>query len=117
MKKSLFLGLLLMAGFSFSGCDKTPKASDPSAPSSGNPVTAPVDYLGAAARAKKSMEKNLDVAGVKQTLELYRAQEGKYPKTLNELVGPNYLSKLPSPPAGMKFDYNPNTGDVKLVPQ
>jgi len=36
---------------------------------------------------------------------------------LNELVSPNYLPRLPSPPPGMKFDYNPATGQVKVVPQ
>src|ERR1051326_3344719 len=109
MKKLFPLSLVLAAGFSFSCSEKkTPQAEPkPSSSSSGNPITAPVDYLGAAAKAKVAADKTLDVAGVKKAIDLYYAQEGKYPKSLNDLVGPDYLSKIPTPPAGMKFDYNP----------
>jgi len=48
---------------------------------------------------------------------MFYAQEGRYPKNLDELVGPNYLSRLPAPPPGMKFDYNPGTGQLKVVPK
>ena len=102
----------------FCGCSQE-SATPPKSPdnSSGNPITAPVDYLGAAAKGKKAAEKTLDTAGLKQTIQLYQAQEGKLPKSLNDLVGPDYLSQLPAPPAGMKFDYNPATGDLKVVPK
>ena len=80
-------------------------------------MTAPVDYLGAVAKAKKTAEKTVEAASLQKTIDLFQAQEGRLPKSLNELVGPNYLSKLPTPPAGMKFDYNPATGQVKVVPQ
>jgi hypothetical protein len=36
------------------------------------------------------------------------------PKDLNELV-PKYLKSIPAPPPGTKFDYNPATGEVKVV--
>jgi len=111
--------VLLMAGSFLSGCGKSdsPPPSGAAKPSSGNPITAPVDYLGAAAQAQKKSIKTLDEAGLNQSVQLFYAQEGRYPKTLNELVSPNYLPRLPSPPPGMKFDYNPATGQVKVVPQ
>ena len=109
--------LILVAGLFLVGCDKPEKAAQPaqSNPSSGNPLTAPVDYLGATAKAKKAAEKTIDSAGLNQAIQLYYAQEGKYPKTLNDLVGPDYISKLPEAPAGMKFEYNPATGQLKVV--
>ena len=111
--------LIVMAGLFLAGCNKEDPAAKPTnaASSSGNPVTAPVDYLGAVAKGKKAAEKTIETAGLNQTIQLFYAQEGRYPKTLNELVAPGYLSKLPAPPAGMKFDYNPATGQLKVLPQ
>ena len=108
--------LLLVAGLLLPGCGKK-EAAQPETSSSGNPVTAPVDYLGAVAKAKKSTEKTVETVGLQKTIDLFQAQEGRLPKNLNELVGPNYLSALPAPPAGMKFDYSPTTGQLKIVPQ
>ena len=116
---ALFGIALLMAGSLLSGCGKSesPAPSNAAKPSSGNPLTAPADYLGAAAQAQKKSVKTLDEAGLNQSVQLFYAQEGRYPKNLDELVNPNYLPRLPTPPTGMKFDYNPATGQVKVVPQ
>ena len=38
-----------------------------------------------------------------------------YPKDLNELVTEKYLPRLPEPPYGMKFVYDANTGQAKVV--
>jgi hypothetical protein len=109
---------LLMAGCLFFGCKKSEtQPSNATKSSSGNPITAPVDYLGAVAQGQKRSIKTLDEAGLNQTIQMFQAAEGRYPKDLNELVSPDYLSKLPAPPAGMKFDYNPTTGRVKVVPK
>ncbi len=114
MRINLFLTLLV--GLLVAGCGKKEAAKSETS-SSGNPVTAPADYLGAVAKAKKVAEKTVDTAGLQKSIDLFQAQEGRLPNSLNELVGPNYLSKLPPPPAGMKFDYNPKTGQLKVVPQ
>jgi len=114
--------LYLVAGLCFlAGCNKKDSAESAtttnSSASSGNPITAPVDYLGAVGKAKQSADKTLNTASLNSTIQLFYAQEGHYPRSLNELVKPGYLSQLPQPPAGMKFDYNPNTGQLKVVPQ
>ena len=111
-----------MAGFCFVSCSKKETEAQP-APSSnapaasGNPLTAPVDYLGAVAKGQKMAVKTVNTVGIQQAIQLFQAQEGRLPKDLNELVRPEYLPKLPTPPAGMKFSYNPTTGDLKTVPQ
>ena len=113
-----FALLSLMAGLLLAGCKKeeasTPKSSTSSG---GNPVTAPVDYLGAAARAKQNAEKTVSSAGLDKAIQLFAANEGRYPKDLNELVRPDYLNAIPPPPAGMQYSYNPTNGVVKLVPK
>jgi hypothetical protein len=116
----VFTFLFLLAGFFVVGCGKkeTPPAQPTNAPAtaSGNPLTAPVDYLGAVAKAKKVADKTVGAAGFNQAIQMFQASEGRLPKTLNELV-PDYLPSLPAPPAGMKYDYNPATGQFKVVAQ
>lgn len=110
--------LVLLAGFFFAGCKKEETAAPANAagqPSSGNPLTAPADYLGAAANAKKSADKTLLSAGLDQAIKMFSAQEGRMPKDLNELV-PQYLKSIPAPPPGMKYSYDAKTGEVKVVP-
>ncbi|MGA2801810.1 MAG: hypothetical protein ABSE97_05510 [Verrucomicrobiota bacterium] len=82
----------------------------------GNPITAPVDYLGAVAQAQKYAVKTIDVSYINQAIQLFNAQEGRLPKDLNELV-PNYVGKLPKPPYGTKLVYDAATGTVKVVKQ
>lgn len=119
---------LLVLGMIVAGCGEPAKSPDKakveSAPkidlnqnSSGNPVTAPVDYLGAVAKAKKTAEKGVDTAALNQQVQLFYAQEGRYPKDLNELVAMKYLPALPPTPYQMKFSYDPKTGQVKVIPQ
>lgn len=96
------------------GCGQ--KQEEAPAKSSGNPVTAPVDYLGAVTKAKKSMEGKIDTVAVTQALQQFAGEKGRFPKDLNELVSTGYLKSLPQPPYGMKYQYNAQTGEVKVVP-
>lgn len=117
MMKALLL-LSLMAGLFFVGCKKE-EASPPKSSTApgGNPVTAPVDYLAAAAKAKQNAAKTVSGVGLDKAIQLFAANEGRYPKDLNELVRPDYLGAIPPPPAGMRYDYNPTNGVVKVVPK
>lgn len=107
----LAAALLVLAG-----CSKqetpTPQA-DQSA--TGNPVTAPVDYLGAVGQAKRVAEKTVDAASLNQAIQLFYAQEDRFPKDLNELVADRYIPAVPPPPAGMRWDYNAQTGAIRAV--
>jgi hypothetical protein len=113
------LYLVAMAGLLFIGCSKSEKSDSTASTNtsaSGNPVTAPVDYLGAVAKAKKAADKTISTAGLNQAIQSFQAQEGRLPASLNELVTKKYLPSIPPPPAGMKYDYNPQTGTLRLVP-
>jgi len=110
--------LSLMAGLIFAGCKKDEASTQKSSTApGGNPVTAPVDYLEAAARAKQNAAKTVSSVGLDKAIQLFAANEGRYPKDLNELVRPDYLNAIPPPPAGMQYSYNPTNGVVKLVPK
>ena len=113
--------LFLIAGFLLVGCAKKEESAQVkptnSSGSSGNPLTAPVDYLGAIAKAQKSSVKAIDTAYITQAVQFFNASEGRNPKDLNELVAEKYLPKLPDLPTGMKFEYNSASGQVRIVPR
>lgn len=108
--------LPLVAGLFFAGCGRDEEAKPaPSSTSGGNPLTAPADYLGAAIKGKQTTDKTLANAGLNQAIQMFYAQEGRYPKDLNELVSPDYLNAIPPPPAGMKYSYDAANGALKVV--
>ena len=119
MKRAL--SLLLLGGLVLSGCGKKEEKSTASSTndsnSSGNPLTAPVDYLGAVAKAKKSAEKTVETVSLNQAIQQFGVAEGRYPKDLNEPVTEKYLPKLPDAPYGMKIVYDAAKGEVKVVPK
>lgn len=109
---------ILLAGLLISGCgkDASPTSGTTNTSSSGNPLTAPVDYLGAVSKAKQSADKTLSTVGIDQAIKMFSAETGRMPKDLNELV-PSHLSTIPPAPTGMKYSYDPKTGVVKVVPK
>lgn len=64
--------------------------------------------------AKRVADKTIDVSYLNQALQLFNVQEGRYPKTLEELT-PKYVAKLPTPPLGYKLSYDSIKGDVTVV--
>lgn len=82
-----------------------------------NPIDAPAEYAGQLARSQNLAEKVVDTSALNQAVQLFHAQEGRFPKDLNELVTEKYLPRMPEPPRGMKFEYDAKTGEVKVVSQ
>jgi len=117
MKKSAYLCLLV--GLSFAGCGKQadPPTAATNSTSGGNPLTAPVDYLGAIDKAQKTAVKTIDTAALNQAIQLFNAQEGRNPKDLKELVEQKYIGEIPAAPYGMKIVYDATSGQVKVVKQ
>jgi len=100
------------------GCGKKESAQGKTtnAPAVGqNPIMAPVDYLGAVNQAQKYAVKQIDIAQIKQSVNSFQAAEERYPKSLEEMVQKGYLGKIPDAPRGMKLDYDPKTGEIKVV--
>ena len=100
------------------GCskaDKNPKtqANDNS---SGNPATAPVDYLGAVNKGRKKGISQVGLLQVNSALSTFQASESRPAKSLQELIAAGYLRVLPELPLGMKWQYNPQTGKASIVP-
>ena len=112
------LPFALLAGLlAVSGCgnnqnsgSQTTNATVPAAPAGGGVGS----VLGNAQNLAVSV---VDTSSLKQAIQLFNAQEGRYPKDLNELVTTHMIGQMPPAPRGKKFDYNPDTGEIKLVDQ
>ncbi len=116
--ETLFTASLLLT---LTGCKKADEANAArptnQASASGNPITAPVDYLGAVAQAKKYSEKTINLVSVNNAIQQFNAMEERFPKDLNELIEKHYLQSVPAVPAGMRLGYKPQTGEVKIFKQ
>ena len=111
--------LPIVALFFTTGC--SPSSNSPQPPStnaSANATNADnVPYYGAMIKAKRNATVTADVASLKPSIDQFQVDKGRFPKDLNELVQEKYISKVPDAPYGMKIDYDPATGMVKVVPQ
>ncbi len=102
------------------GCGKKQKTAEKNLLTnngSGNPITAPADYLGAINQARKVAVKQIDLASLQNAISLFNGQEDRYPRDLNELVAKHYLQSIPELPAGSRFSYNPQTGELRVLRQ
>ncbi len=114
---------VLLALLAATGCgEKTAKKAAPAATNggsttgAGNPLTAPVDYLGAVGAAQKQAQRFGDLTPVQQAVRAFQAGEERMPANLQELVTEGYLPKLPVPPKGFALVYDPRTGQVRFAP-
>jgi hypothetical protein len=64
--------------------------------------------------SKRTADKTIDVSFVNQAIQLFNVQEGRYPKTLDELT-PKYVAKIPDAPLGYKLAYDATKGEVSVV--
>jgi hypothetical protein len=71
-------------------------------------------YVKSLGEAQKSADKTIDVSYINQAIQLFNAQEGRYPKNLQELV-PAYVAKIPDAPLGCKIVYDTASATVKVV--
>ena len=122
MRMALYF--ILAAGLLAAGCGrKNPpkpvaaetKTNEPSV--GDNPLLAPVNYLGALNKAQKTAEKVVDTTSIKKAIDFFYANEERFPTDLNEIVTKRYIGRIPDPPYGKKFEYNPKTGDFRVVDQ
>ena len=109
---AVMLAALVLTVTLLAGCDD--KSS--SAPQAQTQSTNPADINNPLVNAKRTADKVIDASALNAALQLFNAQEGRYPKTLDELV-PKYVGKLPEPPLGYKINYDTTKGEVTEVRQ
>jgi hypothetical protein len=99
----------------FSGCKEGEKSS--AGGSTGNPLTAPADYVGELGKQQKSAQSTLSKVGIDQAIQRFHVDQGRLPKDLDELVAKGAMTQIPPAPRGMKYDYDSKTGVIKVVPE
>ena len=120
MHTSQRLGIPLLAlAMTMAGCGDSSKGAKKSDPtnleSSGNPLLAPVDYLGAQAKGKRIATKTIGIADVQQAIQKFQAMEERFPASLQELVQQHYLGRIPETPQGFRWIYDPATGQANMI--
>ena len=108
MKTFHFLLVAASALTLLTGCGDKPSAQS-------QPVN-PADVNNPLVNAKRTADKTIDVSYLNQAIQLFNVQEGRYPKTLDELT-PKYVAKLPDPPLGYKLNYDATKGEATVVRQ
>jgi hypothetical protein len=100
-----FLVLAAVAFFA-AGCSKSssPQTQSTNAADIDNPLV----------NAKRTADKTIDTAALNQEIQLFNVQEGRLPKTLQELV-PKYVGKIPDAPPGYKISYDAVKGEASVV--
>lgn len=93
------------------------KESTVQASEEGNPLAAPVDYLGAINKANKFANKSIELAQVNKAMQEFKITEGRNPEDLAELVESGFLAQEPKAPYGMEVKYDPQTGKVTIQPK
>ena len=120
----LFLCVVLAVAAVAAGCgQKSPStvqatnAPPPAADSEySNPLNAPAQYLGVLGAAQKLANKTVDKASVDRAIQMFYNQEERFPRNLQELVIEHFIPALPKEPYGMRFVYNPQNGDFRVIP-
>ena len=114
-----WISIVLVGAALASSCGKkqAPKPAEDPLANSGNPLLAPVDYLGAQARGKRVATKTVGFVEIQAAIQQFHAMEDRYPKDFNELVNQGLLVRVPVAPPGVAWSYNPQTGDLQAVKQ
>jgi len=93
--------------FIFAGCNKKKKEEL-------TPLNAPAKYGETMGRAMKKAEGMQDVLNLKNEINTFLIQEGRYPQSLQELVDKGYIKEIPKSPENMQFVYDPKTGTIDV---
>lgn len=112
MKKLiLFLVVVSLAvGLVACGKKREPAPESP-ALTPGNAIEQYGGVMGKTYQKAKTMD---IILSLKQLVDSFCVQEGRYPNALRELVDKGYVEELPKPPAGREISYDPSTGIVRL---
>lgn len=117
----LGVGLGLMLGAGCGGGDRTAEGEETAGGATnrggaGNPLTAPVDYIGAVGAAHRQAGSTVDTLSLQQGVRAFEAGEGRRPASLEELISEGYLPRLPVAPRGQRWTYDAGTGRVGVQP-
>lgn len=107
-EKNFFLVLSLILVFISPGCKKNKEEKQLT------PLNAPLKYGETMSQAIKRAKVMDSVLYLKNKINTFHLQEGRYPIDLNELIQKGYIDKLPTLPEGMQYVYDNKTGNISV---
>lgn len=133
MKSSCWIPGLLASALLLTGCPEkrrpagsttTPKpvaakpAKAPEAEKKSTAVGPLAEYGKNLSDAEKKASQVTGLTTLDQAVRQFEVIEGRFPRSLDELITARHLGKLPNPPRGKRFTYDPSTGkvDVEALP-
>lgn len=110
MKKIIYGALLVVTLFLSSSCGKKQKTQE-----SPQTVGNPVEQYGGVMSKTLQRAKGMDaVLPLKQLIDSFYVEQGRYPSTLQELVEKNYTKEIPAPPKGYRYVYDASSGKISM---
>lgn len=109
MKQMWVICIAFLIVFAVACTKKTQQEERPQ--SNGNPIE---QYGGVMSKTLKTAKNTDVILPVKQLVDSFYVQEGRYPYSLQELVEKNYTKQIPQPPKGYQYKYDSSTGNVRL---
>lgn len=79
-------------------------------------ATLGINSYTAALRKGRDAKRISDLNTLKQSLVMYRADEGEYPENLSNLLT-NYIGEIPTPPNGDSYDYFSSENNFVIIAQ
>jgi hypothetical protein len=76
---------------------------------------APTNRPEAPVKSGRRPARNLEAVALEKAIQLFYAQERRFPQHLEELVTKGYVKTLPENPPGGSYVYNPTNGQLLLV--
>lgn len=112
MKRLVLPLVVILLTIGIVSCGKKHKPAPESPPlTTGNAIQQYGGVMGKTYQKAKAMDV---VLPLKQLVDSFYVQEGRYPTSLQELVDKNYIKELPKPPTAKTISYDPATGVVSL---
>jgi len=129
MKPSCWILGLVATTLVLTGCPEKRRpagSATPPKPAANTPAKAPeaekkttatgplAEYGRNLVNAEKTATQVTGLVTLEQAVRQFEVIEGRFPRSLDELIAGRYLGKLPNPPRGKRFTYDAKTGKVNV---
>ena len=111
MKNVVLVLMVIFLAIGLTTCGKKPVPVSEEGLSPANAIQKYGGVMGKTYKRAKSFDALLSL---KHDITSFQTEQGRWPSSLQELVEKGYAKKLPEPPEGMKFSYNPQNGSIRL---
>lgn len=109
----IFVLILFVCMISMTSCGK--KKEKAASPESDITIMNAGDKYGEVLGGAMKKARKMDVIlPLKQLIDSFYAEKGKYPLSLQELVDESYIKQLPKLPSDMRFVYDSSKGSLSI---